>query len=73
MGIRAFDANMVDVESAQMNHSYLKTKTKNKKVGVFGELADKNSILSSLYLSVSLFLSLSLSSSLSVYKHYFMN
>ena len=38
MGIRASDVNMVEVESAQMNHPYLKAKTKNKKVGVFVNL-----------------------------------
>lgn len=41
MGIRASDVNMVEVESAQMNHAYLKAKTKNKKMGLC-ELVGKN-------------------------------
>ena len=42
MGLRASDVNMVEVESARMNHPYLKAKTKNKKVGVFDEFVGKN-------------------------------
>lgn len=44
VGIRASDVNMVEVEPAQMNHPYLKAKTKNKKVGVFVNLQAKISI-----------------------------